>query len=295
MNFASILFKLSRRRGLVAGAALLGLLAGFLVAFRPSLPPQSRRYHVGTATVRILIDTPSSQLIAVDPSGLDTLAARADLIAGLMVDGTVKAGAAERVGVSPSKIEGISATAAGAAPSPAPKSRGYVLSTKVLTDVNGNQLPVVEISTQAPDAGRAAGLANAAVVSLQGYLDVQAAAEKVPQNQRIHVVDLGPAQASELTRGPGAMLAAALAGFVFLVACAAILLIPALVRDWREAVVAEQSSVSEPAGAGTVPDERLEGRRWQRATAKLRSGERKRSKGSQGSRAAKKALASDRG
>ena len=44
-------------------------------------------YLVGVATTRVLIDTPSSQVVDVSPKGSDTLGVRANLIASLMVDG----------------------------------------------------------------------------------------------------------------------------------------------------------------------------------------------------------------
>lgn len=237
MPIATILFKLSRKRLLVAGAAFLGLLAGTVVAFRITLPPklESRQYQVGTATTRILIDTPSSQVIALDPTGIDTLAARANLVANLMVDGAVKTAIAQRAGVRPSQLVGTAQSAASQLPNPAPKPRGYVLTTRVTTDTGGNQLPIVEIGTQAPDASGAARLADAAVAGLQDYLNLQAAHERVPGARRLQVTALGPAQAIEVVRGPRKLVAVGLGVFVFLLGCAAILVVPALRHDWRAA------------------------------------------------------------
>lgn len=245
MDLVTILRRLWRARLLVGVAAVLALLAGYLVAFRISWPPtlHTRGYEVGTASVRILIDTPSSQIVAAAPAGADTLAGRANLVANIMVDGAVKALIAQQAGLRPSQITGIAQSALDQPPAATPKPRSYVLSTNVLTDTSGNQLPIIEVDTQAPDASGAANLANAAVAGVQDYLDSQAASEGVSVARRLHVIGLGPAQATAAIRGSRNMVAAALALFVFVAGCAAILLVPALVRDWRAAAEAERLEV----------------------------------------------------
>ena len=60
MELVTILRELWHRRTIVALVALVSLLVGAAVAFRlPSL--ESRKYEVGIATARILVDTPKSQ------------------------------------------------------------------------------------------------------------------------------------------------------------------------------------------------------------------------------------------
>ena len=50
-------------------------------------------------------------------------------------------------------------------------SRAYVLKTSVVSNEDGVQLPIIAVDTRAPDANRAAALANAAAAGLKEYLD----------------------------------------------------------------------------------------------------------------------------
>lgn len=238
MQIGTILFKLWRARRLVAGVAVVAVLAGVALAFRvPRL--QSRQYVAGTASVRILVDTPSSQVIAVNPTGMETLPARADLLASLMVAGQVKSTIARLAGVRPGQIDGIAEASTDQPPGPAPAPRGYVLTTNVATDSAGNPLPIVEVTTQAPDVAGAAKLANAAVAGLQDYLASRATIQGVPAGSRLEVSGIGPAQAIAVVHGPGPLLAIGLGVFVFLIGCGAILVVPAMLGDWRAASEAE--------------------------------------------------------
>jgi hypothetical protein len=235
MDLVKILRDLWRLRFVVVAVWLFALLAGTLVVYRVSPPAslESRRYEVGVATTRVLIDTPSSQVVDVSPKGSDTLGVRANLIASLMVDGVFKDAIAARAGLRPDQLVGISRNDADQPESPSPPTRGNVLTTRLLSNVDGDQLPIVEIDTQAADATRAAALANAAVAGLREYLDGRAAVEQVPAARRLRVSGLGPAQASLVTRGPSRGLALVIVIVVFALGCALVLGGLALVRGWR--------------------------------------------------------------
>lgn len=239
MELVTILRDLWRRRLLVVLVTFVALLAGAAVAFKlPSL--ESRKYEVGIATARILVDTPNSQVVEVAPKGSDTLGVRANLIANLMADGVVKTAIAERAGVPPEQLAGVAESAPGppteASPSPA---QAQVLTTRVLATPDGDRLPIIEIEAQAPDAARAAKLADAAVTGLRDYLDSKAATEEVPDAQRLRVSGLGIPQARQVVRGPRLLFAIAAALFVFGAGCAAILGFFAVVRGWRAAAAFE--------------------------------------------------------
>src|SRR4051812_43174100 len=122
MDIVTILRDLWRRRLLVVGVYLVALLAGTAVVYKISFPPklESRKYDVGVATARILVDTPSSQVVEVAPKGSDSLGVRANLLASLMVDGNVKSAIAHRAGLDPSKLVGVSDAAEEPAPVSAP-------------------------------------------------------------------------------------------------------------------------------------------------------------------------------
>ncbi len=52
-NAVTILRELWRRRFAVVLFALIAIAVGGLVAYKPSFPPQSRKYEVGVATAKL--------------------------------------------------------------------------------------------------------------------------------------------------------------------------------------------------------------------------------------------------
>jgi hypothetical protein len=256
MDTVTILRVLWHRRLLVVVVALVALLAGTAVAYRISFPPklESRTYEVGVATSRILVDTPSSQVVEVAPKGSDALGTRAGLIASLMVDGSVKAAIAKRAGLKPGQFDATSdsATADSIATAP-PKPRGYLLSTHVLTSTSGDALPIIEIQTQAADAGEASRLAQAAVLGLDDYLSSKAAQQRVPGAKRLQVSGLGTPQARDVRRGPRRLFALMAAIVVFSVGCGVIVALSRLARAWQAA--SDDDDAPDRAGAlHAVPD-----------------------------------------
>jgi hypothetical protein len=248
MDTVSVLRDLWRHRILVAGVAVVALLAGFAVLYKlPSLEPRS--YQVGVATARILVDTPSSQVVEIAPKGSESLGVRANLLASLMVDGVVKAAIAERAGLRPDELVGISTSVSEPQAAPPRNRRAHVLTTRVATDNDGAQLPIIEIEAQAADVATAAKLADAARKGLGDYLDSKAAAQRIPDAERLQVSGLGAPQAEMAARGPKAVFAAFAAFFVFGVGAACIIVFFALVRAWRTA------SAQEAATRYYVPDE----------------------------------------
>jgi capsular polysaccharide biosynthesis protein len=255
VEIVKILRALFHRRVLVALVALVAVLVGLLLSYRVSLPPESRQTKVGLATTRILVDTPRSQVVEVSPRGSETLGARATVIANLMAEGEVKAAIARRAGLRPAQLVASAESAVGGgpdtssqasdSPSQASGSDAHLLTIGVLINADGLELPIIKIDTQAPDARQATKLANATVAGLRDYLDSKAAAEEVSNARRLRVTGLGAAQAHEEVRGPGPAIALAAAIFVFLIGCAAILLMDALARGWRQAIASEYIDPSE--------------------------------------------------
>lgn len=244
----SILRQLWRFKLLVVVVGLLSVCVGFAVAYKLSWPLESRKYEVGVATVRILVDTPDSQVVEVAPEGSDTLGARATLLANLMVDGEIKDAIAKRAGLDPKKLIGLSQTAGVAQGATVKPGRDdFVLTTEVLPIPNGGWLPVIEVDTQAPEAEGAERLANAAVSGLTDFLESRAASDAVPNAERLRVGGLGTAQAQQVTRGPRLLYALAAMFFVFVAGCGAIVMGAALVRGLRDAEAAEAAET------GAVP------------------------------------------
>jgi hypothetical protein len=249
MEAVTILRELWRRRATVGLVALAAILFGLVLTFRLELPPQSRQYEVGIATARVLVDTPQSQVIKVDPKGSETLGLRANVLANLMVEGEAKAAIARRAGLEPRRLLAIAESAL--EPQTVSKKalrnpKINLLTTRVVTNLDGEQLPIIEIEAQAPTAARAKTLANATVTGLSDYLEAKVAAgEEVDARRRLRVSGLGSAQATVSTRGPSPAVGVGVAIFVFLGGCAAILLASALVRGWRQAEAAEYTEASE--------------------------------------------------
>jgi hypothetical protein len=245
MGTVTILRDLWRHRRYVVGVAVLAIVAGLVVMYRvPSF--DSRKYDVGVASAHILVDTPSSQVVEVAPPGSEMLGEQAALVASLMVDGTIKSAIAQQAGVQPSRIVGVTSvvtqpSASGPAPVSAPTAPGaLVITTNVLTDSAGNDLPIIDLSVQAPTPAEATRLLNASISGLRSYLDSQAAAERVPDAHRLQITTLGVTQASSAARGPSNALALGVVIALFVVGCLGILAVLALVRGWRAAAASEQ-------------------------------------------------------
>jgi hypothetical protein len=250
MEPVTILRELWRHRIVVALAALISLLIGLAVAYTVSLPPHSRTAEVGIASGRILVDTPDSQVIDVQPKGSGTLGIRAGVVANLMTEGDVKAAIARRAGLNPSQLR-AGVKVEGELPPLLTEASGdpdaHLLITSPATNPDGTPLPMVDIEAQAPGPEGAARLANAAVSGLNDYLDTKAAGEDVPDAERLQVTGLGAPAIHEETRGPSRLVAAAVAIFVFLLSCAALLVAAPLARAWRAAVSAENEQKADEA------------------------------------------------
>jgi hypothetical protein len=246
VDSVTILLELSRRKLLVALVALPAVAVGWVVAYKPSFPPESRRYEVGIAHARVLVDTPQSQFVAVAPKGSETLGERAKVLASLMVDGQLKDVIAKRAGLRPNQLVTIGPTGdeGGAA---ALGRDDFALKTGVVVTSDQAELPILKIEAQAPEPQRAAELADAAVAGLGEYLDSKAAGEPVSQTRRLRVSGTGPAEAHVSARGPGQLMGIGAAILVFVAGCGAILVLSAMVRGWRTAVDLEEAFSAEDA------------------------------------------------
>lgn len=255
MNLIFILQVLWRRRIVVGVAVLLSLGVGASVAYRvtPGLPPhfKSRRYQVGLASVRVLVDTHDSIVADLDPTGADSLSLHAQLLADLIASGPVRTGIAQAVGIPPQylavvppAVSGAPAVAtpiATAAPPPADAS--------TLTIGVDSTLPLVSISAQAPSRTQAATLAGAAVVALRRYVLSVAAAQKISATHRPVITSLG-IQSASATRGPSRIYGVAAALVLFSLFCYAVLVISSL----RQRIRTLRSQAGPAAVASGEPD-----------------------------------------
>jgi hypothetical protein len=263
MGAVAILRELWRHRVVLLLAVPLAILVGLSVGYRIMFPLklESRRYDVGIAAATALVDTPSSQVVALGGKGLTdaaTLPARAVLLANLLATSPLREDIARRAGVPPRLLiatapppsDGGGAAAAaqsdrlatGASVGP-DDPRASVL--KLGTDIT---LPMIAVDARAPDAATAARVANAAVAALKSYLDSVISVEGVPTQRRLVVKQLGPAQSATAHRGPSPLLGVLATIAVLGVVCAGILLIGALARDWRRMTALELLPAESAAG-----------------------------------------------
>lgn len=232
------------------------VLAGatvWLLAFKPSFPPQRKSYSVGTATASVLVDTPKSQVIEVAPKGSDTLGSRANVLANLMIDGEIKASIAQQMGLPLRRL--IATTQSGGITDPPPPLTrdSYAMSTSVAMTSELVELPIIRVQTQAPNVGQAIKLANAAVAGLSQYLDSKAFVETVPNAHRLRVRALGTAQGETSVKGPQLPMAVMSGLLVFLLGCGAILAFTALASGWRAAAQREREEALAADQATPIP------------------------------------------
>jgi hypothetical protein len=259
MGAVAILRELWRHRVVLLLAAPLAILVGVSVGYKVMFPftLESRGYDVGVAAATALVDTPSSQVVALggrDVGEAATLPGRAALLANLMASSPLREDIARRAGVRP---ELLIATAPPPAGGSAPPQQGDRLATgasvraddprasvlKLNTDIT---LPMIAVDVRAPDAATAARVANAALAALKSYLDSIVGVDGASTKRRLVVKQLGPAQSATAHRGPSPLLGILAAITVLGLACAAILMVSALARDWRRMSALERLSEDAP-------------------------------------------------
>jgi hypothetical protein len=252
MEVVAMLRVLWRYRLLVVVAALLAAFVGLSVAYRIGFPPklQSRQYQVGVGSVTALVDTPSSQIVDLGPdTGADiaTLAARASLLASLMTSSPIKDEIASRAGVAPDQLIAVSpagppGASASAGPQGAPQNltdpKAIILTAKI-PNLESGDVPIIAVTTQAPDAAAAGRLANESIAVLQAHLKTVAGIDRVPDARRVVVRQLGQARSTTVARGPAKVMAIVAGFVVFIFGCVAILGVFALVSGWRRAAELE--------------------------------------------------------
>ncbi len=247
MELIKILRELSRRRRLVGLVLGFSLLVGFLLAFRPGLPPQSRQYEVSLASADILIDTRDSQVVAVGGKGPDltTLAGRANLIGNLMTGGPLKNAIARGADMPAGMLIVVppgNVNTPGVPPVPVtpPASRGLSDADSTILSLSVDEtLPILHVVAQTPDAATALKLSGATIVALRGYLGSVAASQHIPAANQLVVRKFGAPVAQVATRGlPRRFALMAAIGLIGL-GCGAIIGGSWFARSWRQVEEAE--------------------------------------------------------
>jgi len=264
LELIKILRELSRRRRLVGLVLGISLLVGFLLAFKPGLPPQSRQYQVSLAAADILIDTRDSQLVAVGGKGPDltTLAGRANLIGNLMTGGPLKNAIAKEAGVSPGLLVVVppaNVNTPGVTPAPVtpPASRGLADVDSTILNLSVDEtLPILHVTAQAPDVATASRLSSATIAALRQYLGSVAASQHIPAAHQLVVRKFGAPVAQVATRGLPRRFALIATIILVLVGCGAIVGASWFARSWKQIEEAEargHADGGEQPGTGAPP------------------------------------------
>jgi hypothetical protein len=278
LELVRTLRELWRRKGLVALVLIASVLLGFLLAFRPGVPPKSRQYEVSLAASDILIDTSNSQVVAVGGRAPDlpTLASRANLLGNLMTSGPLKDSIADRAGIPPDKLVVVpppNPNNPGVAPAPVkpPASKGVPDSEAVVLTLSTDEtLPILHTIAQAPNLETANRLSRATIGGLRTYLGSVAAAQDIPTARQLVIRKFGAPLAGDAKRGLPRRYALAAMIIVALLGCGAILGGSWFIRSWKQIEDAESrgrspdgpapeagaqvSDAAEPPGSEADPD-----------------------------------------
>jgi len=232
------------------GLRPLWLAAGGVVALALGVALGGGSSQAVLGKTRVVLDTPTSQLVEGAPYGADTLPWRARLLAHLLAGEDAKKRLAETVGISPDQLAvvdpdlstpkvptSLPAAAAGAA---AVSTAPFVLKPYL----RDQSLPIISIKVQAPDREGAAQLALAAADVLKDqtpprealtdvtYAEAEfEAAEIVPTRLQGFIVDdVAPVRVKGVDEGPSALKSIAVATVVFALWWACLSLGPSIHR-----------------------------------------------------------------
>jgi len=230
VELVAILQALWRRKLLVLVGVVLAAAVGALLFTRPAAK------NSAVAQTRVVLDTPKSQVVDASPSGADTLAWRAGLLADLMATEPVTKKIARELGVPHGDLAVVNpALEAPEAPSSLPKNAAKAAAVTeaqhVLVVRYDELLPIVSIEALAPSRAAATKLANAAA----GELKAAATGSGTAEVQGFVVEQAGPVHVEDVSAPSGKLKALAAVIVLMGAWCAAVALLPGIARAWRAA------------------------------------------------------------
>lgn len=248
---------LRRRRALLGLGAVVAIAVAAAIGSAPPKPS-------AVATTRVLLDTPESQAIQTAPFGAETLPWRASLLSHLMTSEPNQERLARALGIPLRQLHVEDpALNVPLIPSSLPKAASDVAAVKsapyVLTVGLPNQaLPVISLSTTAPDRKGAVRLAAAARDILRSQVPApvatdltagsnlaEADAADTSQPYGYVVEQVAPIRVKSVTSGKGPLKAVAASSLFFIAWCAGVVVLPGLVRRLRTT-----RPLQEPAAVG---------------------------------------------
>jgi hypothetical protein len=234
MSTSSLARELRRHPRAVAAVVALSVAVGLLGTFRVTSDGlESRRQEVGYARAAAVVDTTRSQAVDAKSNGstITVLADRAVVLADLMTRSPMREEIAQRAGVPLEQflvqrpmngreqrltIPEVSRAKVGEGDRDA-----FILHVGVNPLVEGAS-PIIGIDVRAPDADRAARLADAAVAELQAEVAQRTIA--LSPKRRVNVTALEPATRGTAIVGPAPALAIFAALVTLVLGCGVTLL-----------------------------------------------------------------------
>src|SRR6476619_364524 len=234
----------------------IGVLIVFVLALfvalssidRVSLfPPgaKGRQLEIAAASTRVLIDSPRSELIDLRTDTYE-LTTRADLIGNVMASAPVREYIARRAGIDPLRIQAVSPITANVPrslvePGSETRASDILRSTdQYRLDIQASpSVPILSVSSQAPNKEAAERLANGAVDGLRDYLRALAIRQGTDPNKQVRLEQLGRARGGVINHGIGVQIALLAFIFVFALGCCAVLFLARVHRGWSAAADTE--------------------------------------------------------
>jgi hypothetical protein len=220
MEFAAI-FRLLWRHRIISA---LGIVLAVAVAV---LADRGETTVTGLSSMRVVVETPRSQLVDAAPPGSAAIQVRSELLGDLVATTPVMAQIAKGAGIAPSELTVVDPTLnrpVVATPLPtaaAQAAAGQVQPYVVTINVPDDTLPIVELDATAPDTRKAAHLIRAAVAALK---TVAAPAGSTPATTlTVRAVDAP--RTKNIVKAPRHMIAVIAAFLTVVLWCAGIVLV----------------------------------------------------------------------
>jgi hypothetical protein len=252
MELVGMLRELSRHKAILAGVMAVALVVALLTSYKlPSF--QKRSVSFGAASSQILVDSPQSTLVAGAQDGtLATLYTRAQIFAQYLSspEARVKIAAASGVPVRQITASGPfsqDAQRTNYDPQQTAQRANSILNEKApnrLVFAAQQDVPIITVSAQSPSSGDAVKLANASFTALKSYVATlnqtnKGGPRRDPANglplpaYGVTVRNLGTPEAGTIGGGNSRLMMVFVFLIVTLVGCAAILVAPGVLRNWR--------------------------------------------------------------
>ncbi len=248
------------RLGLVASVALALFAALWSIGQVGLFPPsvKSRKLEIAAASTRVLVDTPKSAILDLSVSTYDFRAYtnRSLLVGNIMASPPVRRYIARRAHV-PAEVLQVASPVTPDFPRPL-VSDGAKHTSDLLKSPNQYRLsiqsnptvPVVDVYAEAPTADLAQQLANGAVDGMKDYLRDLGTAQAIPENEQVHLQQLGRAKGSVIDPGIGTKVALLTFFLVFGASSIAVLALARVREGWAHEARREKPPLAQAPESG---------------------------------------------